>query len=79
MAMRWRTEKGARENKHLRRIAKYLYKYAKRHGLTYVDIYVLSSDDSCALSARTKAYEQTVSSEYAFAPIIHDPTKEVEE
>ena len=50
----------------LRRKVKALYRFCKRHGIGFCDLYILSSDGSTTLNIRAKKKEEIVVNGYAF-------------
>lgn len=50
----------------LRRRVKALYRFCKRHGIDYCDLYILSSDGSTTLNIRAKKDEEILVNGYAF-------------
>lgn len=55
-----------KEEKKLRKMALKLNRYAKRHGIEYVDIYLLGSETSRSVSIRAKKNGEEIADSYAF-------------
>lgn len=71
--LRWHTVEPTVDSKEAERIEKKLkrksmsiYRFCKRHNLTYVDIYVLSDSECSSVNIRAKRKEEVVSNGYAF-------------
>ena len=55
-----------RIEKKLKRKSMAIYRFCKRHNLTYADIYVLSDSECSSVNIRAKRKEGVVSNGYAF-------------
>ena len=71
--LRWYIVEPTVDNKEAERIEKKLkrksmaiYRFCKRHKLTYADIYVLSDSECSSVNIRAKRKEEVVSDGYAF-------------
>lgn len=69
---RWKTDKWGKKDYFLRFIAYILYIYSKIRKLTFCEVYMLESDDTCTINARSARGTMNVASEYKFMKEARD-------
>ena len=67
---KWHTANNTISNRVLRLVIAIIYRWARRKGYTYVDIYMVSGDNSCTINTRVKRGIQVVTDEYQFREVI---------
>lgn len=67
---KWYTN-DTKPNRLLRMVIATIYRWAKHKGYTYVDIYMVSGDNSCTINTRVKRGSMVVTDEYQFREVIN--------
>ena len=60
-------DKDRKLDRKLQRKVRSLYRLCQKHGLSYAEVYVLSTEESTTLNIRAKNGKDVVANSYAFA------------
>lgn len=68
--LKWYTMKDGKETdrreKLLRKMVKKLFRFCKKYGFSYAEVYYISSDGTATLNIRAKSNDENVINSYAF-------------
>lgn len=70
MKREWKYSNNTVTEKKLKKLSLKLEKLCRKEGLTYAEVYLIQSENTCTINVRAKKEDNTVSNSYAFIPKV---------